>query len=262
MIKKEEKLMSAQEKQKVLGLLKSLETGDRQSVSSINPQKYIQHNLATGDGLQGFEALLESLAHASARVNTVRVYQDGAYVFTHTDYDFFGRKVGFDIFRFEDGKIVEHWDNLQEMAGPNPDGHSMTDGSITSQDLDKTDDNKALVLSFIEDMLLHGKTETRINYFDGNHYIQHNPLISDGLSGFDQAMEEWNRRGIIMKFDKVHQVLGEGNFVLIISEGTLGGQHTSFYDLFRVERAKIVEHWDTLEIIPAREAWKNNNGKF
>ena len=34
--------------------------------------------------------------------------------FLHTDYNFFGPKIGFDIFRFEDGKIVEHWDNLQE----------------------------------------------------------------------------------------------------------------------------------------------------
>jgi len=51
----------------------------------------------------------------------VRV-QDGDYVFTHTDYNFFGPKIGFDIFRFENGQIVERWDNLQEIAGPNPSG--------------------------------------------------------------------------------------------------------------------------------------------
>ena len=58
--------------------------------------------------------MLAQLPKGSARVNTVRVFEDGDFVFAHTEYDFFGPKIGFDIFRFEDGKIVEHWDNLQE----------------------------------------------------------------------------------------------------------------------------------------------------
>jgi predicted SnoaL-like aldol condensation-catalyzing enzyme len=46
----------------------------------------------------------------------IRVFQDGDFVFAHTEYDFFGPKIGFDIFRFEKGLIVEPWDNLQETA--------------------------------------------------------------------------------------------------------------------------------------------------
>ena len=65
-----------------------------------------------------------------------------------------------------------------------------------------------------------------------------------------------------MKYDQVHKVLGEGNFVLVASEGALGDQHTAFYDLFRVENGKIAEHWDTIEAIPPKSEWKNNNGKF
>ncbi|MDQ1388485.1 MAG: hypothetical protein QOF56_1939 [Acidobacteriaceae bacterium] len=39
--------------------------------------------------------------------------EDGDFVFTHTEYTFaIGHRVGFDIFRFENGKMVEHWDNL------------------------------------------------------------------------------------------------------------------------------------------------------
>lgn len=30
----------------------------------------------------------------SARVNAVRVFEDDAYIFAHTDYDFFGPKLG------------------------------------------------------------------------------------------------------------------------------------------------------------------------
>jgi len=65
-----------------------------------------------------------------------------------------------------------------------------------------------------------------------------------------------------MKFNKIRKVLGEGNFVLVASEGTMGGRSTSFYDLFRVENGKVAEHWDTIETIPPKEEWKNNNGKF
>ena len=65
-----------------------------------------------------------------------------------------------------------------------------------------------------------------------------------------------------MKFDKIHIVLGEGSLVLVASEGTLGDRPTSFYDLFRVENGKVAEHWDTIETIPPKQEWKNNNGKF
>lgn len=67
------------------------------------------------DGLAGFGAALATLPKGSARVHTVRAFQDGNFVFTHTDYNFFGPKIGFDIFRFEDGKIVEHWDVIETL---------------------------------------------------------------------------------------------------------------------------------------------------
>jgi predicted SnoaL-like aldol condensation-catalyzing enzyme len=99
-----------------VALLKAIETGDPAPVAVINPNKYLQHNLGAADGLAGFGALLQALPKGSAKLNTVRVFQDGDYVFAHTEYNFFGPKIGFDIFRFEDGKIVEHWDNLGLVA--------------------------------------------------------------------------------------------------------------------------------------------------
>lgn len=250
-------------KQQVVELLKSIETGDVSPVAVINPGQYIQHNLGAADGLDGFRALMALLPKGSARVSTRRVFQDGDFVFAHTDYDFFGPKIGFDIFRFEGGKIVEHWDNLQEKPGPaNPGGHTMIDGPANALDSAKTEINKALVRSFVDDILVNSRMQKLPGYFDGDNYIQHNPQIGDGLSGLGQALEAMAKRGISMKYDKVHMVLGEGNFILCVSEGQFGGKHVSFYDLFRVADSKIAEHWDTIEEIPPRAEWKNSNGKF
>jgi predicted SnoaL-like aldol condensation-catalyzing enzyme len=250
-------------KTKVVELLKSIETGDTKPMAFINPDKYIQHNLAVGDGLEGFAAVLQALPKGSARVNTVRAFQDGEFVFTHTEYNFFGPKIGFDIFRFEDGRIVEHWDNLQETPNSlNPSGHSMIDGPTEAGELDNTQANKTLVKGFVDDVLVNGHLDRLASYFDGDNYIQHNPQIADQLSGLGAALEAMAKTGVSMKYDRIHQVLGEGNFVLVASEGTLGGKHTAFYDLFRVQKGKIAEHWDTIETIPPEAEWKNSNGKF
>lgn len=261
-IKNEEK-MEISNKEKVLAVLKSIETGAQEPIGYINPTNYKQHNLGVADGLSGFGEVLAQLPPNSAKVTTVRAFEDGDFVFTQTDYNFFGPKIGFDIFKFENGKIVEHWDNLQETpANANPSGHTMIDGTTDIVDVDKTEENKILVKNFVEDILVHGKMEKIASYFNGDNYIQHNPQIGDGLTGLGTALEYLASIGITMKFDKIHKVLGEGNFVLVVSEGTFGDKHTSFYDLFRVENGKIAEHWDVMETIAPKEQWKNTNGKF
>ncbi|QTD47214.1 nuclear transport factor 2 family protein [Ottowia testudinis] len=252
-------------KTQVRALLKSIETGDAAPVAVIDPHRYTQHNLAIADGLAGFGAALAALPPGSARVNTVRVFQDGDYVFAHTDYDFFGPKIGFDIFRFDaaSGRIVEHWDNLQpKPAQPNPSGRRMTDGPSQAADLAHTAANKALVRAFVDDILVNGRMERLASYFDGDRYLQHNPQIADGLSGLGAALKAMAAAGVTMRYDRIHAVLGEGNFVLVVSEGQFGGQPTSFYDLFRVEHGQIAEHWDVIEPIAPRAEWKHGNGKF
>jgi len=47
-----------------------------------------------------------------------------------------------------------------------------------------------------------------------------------------------------------------------VSEGEFAVKPTSFVRLVQLRNGKIAEHWDTIEEIPARSAWKNANGKF
>jgi len=170
--------------------------------------------------------------------------------------------VAFDIFRFEDGKIVEHWDNLQETAAkPSPSGHTMLDGPTTASDLDQTEANKALMQTYMDD-LLQGRRDKFASYFDGNNYIQHNPLVADNLTGLFAGLQALAKQGLQVKYDRVHKILGEGNFVLVVAEGSFGDRPSSYYDLYRIRDGKIAEHWDTIEAIPPRAEWRNSNGKF
>ncbi len=104
--------MAPSRKQQVIDLLKSLETKDPVALAYVNPNKYIQHNLQVGPGPVGVAALIKNMP-PDASVNTNRVFEDGDYVFAHTQYNFFGPRIGFDIFRIEKGRIAEHWDTLE-----------------------------------------------------------------------------------------------------------------------------------------------------
>ncbi len=248
--------------QKVVELLSSIETGAPEPVAYINANKYIQHNLAVKDGLAGFGEIMSQLPEGSAKARVVRAFQDGDYVVAHTEYNFFGPKIGFDIFRFEEGKIVEHWDNLQEISETSASGRTQIDGPAEVVDLDKTDANKALVAAFVNDILMGGNPSKVTDYISTEKYHQHNPAVADGLDALGKALQEMAEAGMPMTYTKNHMVLGQGNFVLTVSEGQFLNKHVSFYDLFRVEDGKIVEHWDTIEPIPAQAQWKNDNGKF
>lgn len=254
--------MKLTNKEKVVALLNSFNTGDQTPISYINPNKYIQHNLAVGDGLAGFGDVMSHAPEGGFKAKVIRAFEDGDFVFTQTEYDFFGPKIGFDIFRFEDGLIVEHWDNLTAIAPVNPSNRSQIDGATNLVDLDKTEANKAIVKDFVNTVLIKGEFDKMSNFFDGDNYIQHNSMIADGLSGLGKALEDMAKNGVSMILEKNHMVLGQGNFVLTVSEGTFAGKPTSYYDLFRVENGKIAEHWDVMETIAPATEHKNGNGKF
>ncbi len=255
--------MELTNKAKAIALIESLETGAKEPVAYINPEKYIQHNLGVGDGLAGFGAVLANAPEGGFKAKVIRAFEDGDFVVLHTKYDFFGPKVGFDVFRFEEGLIVEHWDNLAEIAPPNPSGRTQLDGETTLSDLDQTVANKNLVKGFVANVLIGGKGDLMTQYVNPTKYLQHNTAVADGLDGLGVALKYFADNALVMEYDNLHMIIGEGNFVLTVSEGKFGkGDHVAFYDLFRIEEGMIVEHWDIIQNIPPQAEWKNQNGKF
>lgn len=253
--------------QKALELIGTFATGDAKLAASLLDEGYIQHNLAYGTGRDAFVGSVEYLASAPVKttVRNVRAFEDGDKVFLQSVYNFAGagEQVAFDIFRFNsEGLIAEHWDNLADVAEPNPSGHTQIDGTTEVSDLDKTEENRVLIEAFLEDVMQGKHPEKTPEYFAGDAYLQHNTGIADGLSGLGAALESLAANGIQMIYDRTYQVLAQGNFVLGVSEGTFGGKSTSYYDLWRVEDGKIAEHWDVVETIADSASWQNDNGKF
>ena len=240
---------------------------DPEAMRQYANSDYIQHNPFIPTGLESFIQMLPILQENGTYAENIRMFQDGNYVFMHNIWHNarpFGadEMVSFDILRIdENGKVAEHWDALTPLVQETASGRTQTDGPTTATDLDKTEANKALAKSMVEDILM-GKNPGRIaDYISAEQYDQHNPDIKDGLAGIKEAVEYLTAQNNMFKYTKIHQVLGEGNFVLTISEGEWKGKKHAFYDLLRFENGKAVEHWDVIQEIPT-EGLAHSNGMF
>lgn len=226
---------------------------------------YIQHNPHVPTGITPVLDFLPVLKKGNTSYTTHRILQDGDVIIFHNSYhnaEPFGAKevVAFDVWRMENGMVAEHWDNITPKVEKTASGRSQTDGPTAITDLDKTDANKTIVRNFVNDVLLGKAPEKITAYISSEQYDQHNPMVKDGLTGLSEAIKYLTSQDNMFKYDKIHKVLGQGNFVLTMSEGQWNGKNQGFYDLFRLKNGKIVEHWDVIEEIPTEMA--HNNGKF
>jgi predicted SnoaL-like aldol condensation-catalyzing enzyme len=241
--------------------------GDVDTMREVANADYIQHNPFIPTGLEPFIEMLPVLQEAGTTAENIRMFEDGNYVFMHNIWRNaapFGADtmVSFDIIRVdENGRVAEHWDALQPLVTETASGRTQTDGPTEVTDLDQTEANKALAVALIEDVLM-GRDPARItDYISAESYAQHNPGIADGLEGIVAAVEELTAQGNMFQYTDIHAVLGEGNFVLTVSEGQWNGTTNAFYDLFRMEDGMIVEHWDVIQPVPT-EGLANTNGMF
>ena len=226
----------------------------------------IQHNPFVPTGRDALIGFLPALKASGITYTNHRILQDGAYVVLHnsfTNAQAFGadRIVTIDIYRMKDGKAAEHWDAIQPLVDVTASGRTQVDGETAIKDLDKTEANKALAVSLVEDVLMGKNLGNISTYISADHYAQHNPDIKDGLGGIIEAVQTLTAQGSMFNYKKIHKVLGEGNFVLTVSEGEQAGKSLVFYDLLRIEDGKVVEHWDVIQPIPT-ENLANSNTMF
>lgn len=83
----------------------------------VSTERYTQHNPRIADGLEGLGAFLESLASEGASMayrETYRIIGSGDMVAALSRVDLAGTEMAvIDLFRIEEGRIVEHWDVME-----------------------------------------------------------------------------------------------------------------------------------------------------
>lgn len=254
--------------EKSIAILQAIQSGDVTAMQDyINPNTYIQHNLSYPDGAAAVIGATQSGAFTGTTINTVRSFTDGDYVILHSEYGGTWNnntpQVVFDVFRFADDLIVEHWDNLANTQDDN-DGTTQLNGALTpATDLDQTEANRTLIENLAQDFFLDGKYSMLADYFDVDNYTQHSVGFGTNiapLQGFLSTLPEGTPF-----YNSVEFIHVEGDFALMMSQGypdATSGLASAYFDLFRIEDSKIVEHWDIVQTIPAEADWANINGKW
>jgi predicted SnoaL-like aldol condensation-catalyzing enzyme len=112
--------MEANKKAVVEFYEKGLNQKDFDAAAKYLGARYVQHNPSAADGAEGFRGFLQFLRDKfpNSHSEIKRVFADGDFVILHVHAV---REPGtrgvaiVDIFKLENGKIVEHWDVRQEI---------------------------------------------------------------------------------------------------------------------------------------------------
>ncbi|WP_338681720.1 ester cyclase [Streptomyces acidiscabies] len=246
------------------------EHGDTAVVDRFVRPDYIQHNPTAADGAAGLKALATSIHQQfpDARYNVKRVISQGDLVMLHSNVVLVPGTKGaavIDIFRFQGGKIAEHWDVIQNVPDTTASGNDMfstLSSPQVSQPLDHrlTQANEALVVKAFDELIVHKDLTALDRYWDAG-YLQHNtqmqsgvPAAKAGLGGYFASAPQLT---VTPK-----RVIAEGDLVAVHSDyvNYPGDRGTAILDLFRVRNGKIVEHWDIIQNVPETSA--NGNGMF
>lgn len=123
----------------------------------------------------------------------------------------------------------------------------------------QADANKMVIATFAESVFAK-RDLSAVDQYMLPDYIQHNPLVKQGASGFREFFSNW--------FDcvpdwrcTVKKIVSEGDEVWVYGtySGTLqkdwlgipaSGQEYSVdaIDIFRIQDGKLAEHWDVMDI--------------
>jgi predicted SnoaL-like aldol condensation-catalyzing enzyme len=237
---------------------RALGQGDIDFAREIVADGYIQHSPMGKPGKAGLLEALESFRNMPKPVATskpfMRLLAEGDYVVTNMSFGWGGsQKVVVDLFRFENGQVIEHWDAVQDQPESTRNGNAMLDGDLEADTTKPTETNKGIVADYYERVLVQLQTDQLADYV-AIDLIQHNPEIANGAAGL-QAY--FSRKANDFSVKKVHRIIGEGNFVVVQAEGLIAEKPTVFYDIFRLDGGKIVEQWSVNQAIPANMPHEN-----
>ncbi len=237
------------------------------AIAKYTGDRYTQHSTGVPDGKEGFLEFFEAFLERNPvrDIQVIRALEEGNSVFLHVYQDLNNggaRWVTADLFDTDDNdRMIEHWDVIQEYVEATASGRTMIDGATEIRDLDQTETNKEIVGAFVRDVLQGAAPDKLTHYVSSDRYLQHSPNVEDGIEGLARILTQLEDAGQSLEYLELHKLLGQGNFVVTYSHVRKGTDELAVFDIFRLEDAKIVEHWDVMETIGPPETW-NNSGKF
>ena len=223
--------------------------GDVAFAEEVIADDYIQHSPLVKPGKAGLLEALEFMKQMPKPTTTstpfMRLIAEGDYVVTNMRFGWGGKQnVVVDLFRLRDGKVVEHWDAIEDQPETTLNGHAMMDGAMPGDDTKLTGTNKEIVSQFVQHVFVNQQLNTLPDYVAPN-LIQHHPEIANGLSGLEDYLRQQSGN---LSIEKIHRIIGESDFVVVQSEGKLDKQSRMFYAIFRLNEGKIVEQWSVKQI--------------
>ncbi len=204
-------------------------------------------------------------SHPSRDIQIIRKLEDGNNVFLQAYQDINNGEtkwVTTDFFDFDtEDRIIEHWDVIDKYNETTVSGRTAIDGPTEIKDLDKTIENKELVIEFLKNILMQGCISRNIDqYISKDNFSQHSADVKDGIEAFQNTIQMPDKK---LVYNEIVLVVGQGNFVATLCRVTRTEknkiQEYAIVDIFRIEDGLIVEHWDNIEPVPANSV---NSGKF
>ena len=107
---------------------KVLKGGDFSAVTNyVSTASYQQHDPKAADGLDGWGAAVATWAEAGKQLSyrTIQIIAEGDFVLLQSEADFGVPVWYYDLFRVQDGTIVEHWDVIAPVPGTLPHGNGL-----------------------------------------------------------------------------------------------------------------------------------------
>lgn len=247
------------------------ERGDTSVVDRFVRTDYIQHNPLAPNGSQTLKNLAPGFHQQfpDAKYDVKRVIAEGDLVLVHSNVVATPGTRGnavIDIFRFQGGKIAEHWDVGQEVPATTANGNDMF-STVSSPRTGRpgpewlTAYNKKLVTDYVERVGVKKDVSAVDAYVVAKGYQQHSPQFPNGSQDLKATLTASYQQFPDAVYD-IKRVIAEGDLVAVHGHytGAPGQRGQAILDLFRVRDGKIVEHWDVIQDVPAASA--NDNTMF
>lgn len=225
------------------------------AVRHLDANRYLEHDPNVADGIEGVRRYVAGL-EPDARIEIVRIFEDGDFVVTQADGHVRGDGTFFDVFRFDESAIVEHWGFAAPSGPPNKSSHTQVDGPVEAGQPEDTAASKAFVREYYEAFHLQVRHDLADRYFAGSPMIRHEPGVADGVDAFLSDLAVATRDRTI---DEIKLLAGSGDLVFLAALGTHADEPCAYIDLYRVDRVSIAEHWGFFQPVPPAEQRKNTN---